>query len=154
MRYKISYQLTSIILLIVLSFSCAKEVLVDDLTFQKQLIGGIGSYQNTQKIWRLDSCAFNGKNYPLTAVQKKYTITYNFDGTFKDSDGYSGNWNVPKLDELVYFTNPVDTTLRITYNYKIVEINSAQFNIKLTKKVNKGVVYSPTSDEYFFKIAN
>lgn len=154
MKNKILYRYVFILVLMASLISCAKETLIDDLTFQKQLVGGVGSYQNTQKVWKLDSCAFNGKAFPLTATQKKYTITYNHDGTFKDSDGYSGNWDIPKIDELIYATNPVDTTLRISYIYKITEVNSAQLNIKLTKKINKGIVYTPTSDEYFFKIIN
>lgn len=147
---KIYYQ-TYLVTLLLLLFSCTKEVLVDDLTFQKQLIGGVGSYQNTQKTWKLDSCAFGGINHPLKPDEKEYTMTYFQNGTFKDSDGYHGSWNVPNLDELVvYYPTPSDSAL-----YSIIEVNSAQFKIKLTKQVRKSVVYTPpASEEYFFKIAD
>ena len=41
-------------------FSCAKQEVVSDLDFQKNLLAGSGSYQNTKHTWRIDSLTQNG----------------------------------------------------------------------------------------------
>ena len=53
-----SKQKTLVVLLFItaiVSFhSCSKEVPVDDIDFQRHLVAGTGTYENTKKIWKLD----------------------------------------------------------------------------------------------------
>ena len=69
------FLLKSIAFLFVLGclFSCSKEVIPSDIDFQRHLVGGTGNFQNTFKIWKLDSMSVDGKAYALTVNQKKYT---------------------------------------------------------------------------------
>jgi hypothetical protein len=74
--------------LVLLQIGCSKEVAVSDIDFQRHLIGGTGSFQNTFKIWKLDSISVDGKSLALTANQKKYTKKFYHSGAYIDSDGY------------------------------------------------------------------
>ncbi len=49
--------LLSFIFLLGTMISCSKEVVVDEIDFQRQLVGGTGNFQNTFKVWKLDSLA-------------------------------------------------------------------------------------------------
>ena len=129
-----------------LFFACAKEVPVDDIDFQRQLVGGTGSYDDTKKIWKLDSLAIDGKAFALTTNQKKYTKIFNHDGTYSDSDGYSGSWEIATIDNLSHVTSGVIAGSKITTKFQISEVNAAQLNVKL---LNTTAKY-----EYFFVIVN
>lgn len=134
------------LLTICIFFACAKEVPVDDLDFQRHLVGGTGSYDDTKKTWKLDSLAIDGKAFALTTNQKKYTKTFNQDGTYTDSDGYSGNWEIPTIDNLTHVTSGSTVGTKITTKFEVVEVNAAQFNLKLLNTTSKY--------EYFFVIVN
>ena len=127
--------------------SCAKTVATTPIQFQKQLLSGTGTYQNTQHTWQLDSTHVNGVNFPLTTLQKNFKKTYTFDGGYSDTDNYSGIWEITTLGKLketfIYkATNKQDSTV-----YDIVSINSVQLSI--SKKAISGQTVS-----YSFKIAN
>jgi len=127
--------------------SCAKTAATTPIQFQKQLLSGSGTYQNTQHTWQLDSTHVNGVNFVLTNLQKNFKKTYTFDGGYSDSDNYSGKWEITtlgKLKETIIYktTNKQDSTV-----YDIVSINSVQ--LSLSKKATNGQIIS-----YAFKIAN
>lgn len=127
--------------------SCTKTVATTPIQFQKQLLSGTGTYQNTQHTWQLDSTKVNGVNFALTTLQKSFKKTYTFDGGYSDTDNYSGKWEINTLGKLketfIYkTTNKQDSTV-----YDIVSINSVQLNI--SKKSTTGQVIN-----YSFKIAN
>ena len=126
--------------------SCTKEEVVSDVDFQRHLVGGTGSFQNTFKIWKLDSMAVDGKAYALTANQKKYTKKFYHSGAYIDSDGFTGTWEIAELNTLSHITAGVIATTKLTSKYEIVEVNSAQLNLKL---LNTTAKY-----EYFFIISN
>lgn len=126
--------------------ACSKEELVSDLDFQRHLVGGTGSFQNTFKIWKLDSVSIDGKAFPLTANQKKYTKKFLHSGAYMDSDGFSGTWEIGEINALKHITTGTVTTTKLTSNFEIIEVNSAQLNLKLLNTTPKF--------EYFFIIAN
>lgn len=130
-----------------LFYACAKEVPVDDLGFQNHLVGGTGSYEDTKKTWKLDSLAIDGKALSLSANQKKYTKTFNHDGTYTDSDGYSGSWEITAIDNLTHITGGVVAGSKITTKFQITEVNAAQLNIKLLNTTT-------SKYEYFFVVVN
>ena len=129
-----------------LFLACVKEVPVDDINFQRYLVGGTGSYDNTKKTWKLDSLAIDGKAFTLSTNQKKYTKTFNHDGSYIDSDGYSGSWEIPAIDNITHLTSGSTVGTKITTKFTISEVNAAQLNLKLLNTTSKY--------EYFFVIVN
>jgi len=139
---------TTILFIFTISFilnACSKEATVSDIDFQRQLVGGTGSFENTKKVWKLDSLAIDGKAFALTTNQKKYTKTFSFNGAYTDSDGFSGVWEIAKIDELSH-TSVSSTGTKVTSVYEISEVNSAQLRVKLLGTSSKY--------EYFFIISN
>ena len=127
--------------------ACSKTAVTPPLEFQKQLLAGTGSFQNTQHIWQLDSTKINGVNSILTNVQKNYKKTFTFDGGYSDSDNNTGKWEIPALNKLkqTFFyqlTNKQDST-----TYDIVFINSVQMSLSLKLANGQTAIYS-------FKISN
>jgi len=127
--------------------ACSKTTVTPPLEFQKQLLAGTGSFQNTQHIWQLDSTKINGVNSILTNVQKNYKKTFTFDGGYSDSDNNTGKWEIPALNKLkqTFFyqlTNKQDST-----TYDIVFINSVQMSLSLKLANGQTAIYS-------FKISN
>ena len=125
---------------------CNKSDFLDAVHFQKFLLAGSGNYKNTQHIWYLDSLVYNGIPYKLTTAQRQYNRTYLSNGTFTDSDGYSGRWDITNFDELsTYFKNNL-TGNYISSKWKIIDINSFKLSYNIT--------LSDTSKyEYYFKIS-
>ena len=139
--------LVSILFIVMTQLGCSKEVAVSDLDFQKQLVGGTGSFQNTFKIWKLDSISVDGKGLVLTANQKKYTKKFFHSGAYMDSDGFAGTWEIGAINALKHITSGTLTTSpKITSNFEIIEVNAAQLNLKLLNTTPKY--------EYFFIISN
>lgn len=132
--------------LILLQVGCSKEVAVSDLEFQQQLVGGTGNFQNTFKLWKLDSISVDGKPMVLTTNQKKYTKKFFHSGAYIDSDGFAGTWELNELNALKHVTSGIVSTVKLTSNYEIIEVNSAQLNLKLLNTTPKY--------EYFFIISN
>ena len=119
------------ILVFVLSiFSCAKQEVITDIDFQRSLLAGSGSYQNTKRSWKIDSLTQNGTVLKLTTAQKRYTKTFNTDGTYTDSDGNIGSWSMPTIKDLTIISKGGFSSVQITNKYQIVDINSAQLHLK------------------------
>ena len=127
-------------------YSCSKEVIPSDVDFQRHLVGGTGNFQNTFKIWKLDSMSVDGKAYPLTVNQKKYTKKFYHSGAYIDSDGFAGTWEIAEINMLNHVTTGALPTTKLTSKYEIADVNSAQLNLKLLN--------STTKYEYFFIISN
>ncbi len=139
-------KLISFILLFSTMISCSKQVVIDEIDFQRHLVGGTGSFQNTFKVWKLDSLAIDGKAFPLTVNQKKYTKKFYHSGAYIDSDGFSGTWEITELNNLTHQTTGIQPTSKLISKFEILEVNSAQLNLKL---LNTTAKY-----EYFFIISN
>jgi hypothetical protein len=144
-KYSLLYVVMAVCIACAFFVACQKDAPVNDIDFQRHLVAGTGSYENTKKIWKLDSLAVDGKAYALTTNQKKYTKTFNHSGAYMDSDGFSGVWEIAKLDELTH-TSTSTTGTKVTSVYEIMEVNSAQLNIRLLGTTSKY--------EYFFIISN
>jgi len=136
----------SFIFLVLIQIGCSKEVAVSDLDFQRHLVGGTGSFQNTFKIWKLDSISVDGKALTLTANQKKYTKKFYHSGAYIDSDGFAGTWELGQINALKHVTTGNTSSVKLTSSYEIIEVNSAQLNLKLLNTTPKY--------EYYFIIAN
>ena len=138
--------LVCLLFIVMTQLGCSKDVAVTDLDFQRHLVGGTGSFQNTFKIWKLDSISVDGKGLLLTANQKKYTKKFYHSGAYIDSDGFAGTWEIAELNALNHVTSGTLATTKLTSKFEIVEVNSAQLNLKLLN--------TTTKYEYFFIISN
>lgn len=127
-------------------FSCAKESIITDADFQKNLLAGTGNYQNTSHVWKLDSLTISGTPYKLSATEKAYTKTFNRLGSYIDSDGYAGTWALSTDNKLDITTTNALTNVKTKNVYDVVSLNAAQMQLKITG--TKGVY------QYFFIIAN
>jgi hypothetical protein len=134
------------ITLLIILISCNKSDFLSPVAFQKFLLAGTGNYKNTQHVWFLDSLVYNGVPYKLTTAQKQYNRTYLSNGTFYDSDGYTGKWDISNLNELnTYFKNSLTGTF-IPSKWKILDINSVRFSYTIA-------VSDTAKYEYYFKIS-
>jgi hypothetical protein len=110
--------------------SCAKQEVISDIDFQRSLLAGSGSYQNTKRTWKIDSLTQNGEVLKLSTSQKRYTKTFNTDGTYTDSDGNLGTWLMPSIKDLTIISKNGFSNIQITNKYQITDINSAQLHLK------------------------
>ena len=110
--------------------SCAKQEVISDIDFQRSLLAGSGSYQNTKRTWKIDSLSQNGVVLKLTTAQKKYQKTFNTDGSYTDSDGNIGSWSMPTIKDLTIISKGGFSNIQITNKYQIIDINSAQLHLK------------------------
>ena len=145
-RNSIKYVMYFIVLSFI--FSCAKSELVSELDFQKNLLAGTGAYQNTKKIWKIDSATNNGiiviKNGVsiLTPTSKKIiTITFGRDGSYIESDGNSGSWTLPSIKELrVSVVDGLNGNKR-AFKYEVVDLNAARLHLKFDSASFKQDLY-------------
>lgn len=118
--------------------SCSKADIISELNFQKSLIGGKGTYQNTQRIWKIDSMLVNDTSAVLTNTQKLFTKTYLFNGTFFDKDGVTGKWDISTIDvlkEYLYDTNGRYLFDSLTYHIDLISSNKFACTLNSTKKI-------------------
>ena len=115
---------------IFLIVSCAKKEVISELDFQKNLLAGSGNYQNTKRTWKIDSLTLNGAAYKLSTIQKRYTRTFSRDGSYTDSDGVIGTWEMPSTTELSLLYKAGLTSLPIKNKYTVVDISSIQLHLK------------------------
>lgn len=126
--------------------SCHKSDFMDSLNFQKFLLSGSGNYHNTEHRWFLDSLTVNGTSRPLTIKEKLYSRTFSYNGTFFDSDGYTGKWDIKKEDELtILFKNNL-TASYVESKWLIKDISSTRLTYQVTAADN-------SKYDYYFKIS-
>lgn len=132
--------------LLVITFSCSKQETGTLINFQRDLLSGKGTFQNTQRIWRIDSMYVNDVPVALTVLQKKYTKTFVYDGSYYDVDGVEGKWDIKQLDNLTeYLYDTAGRYLFDSLQYHIDELNSFQFKCTLnsSKKIKYIYVIAP-----------
>jgi hypothetical protein len=123
-NHSLSNKIIILMVMVICLFSCAKQEILTDLDFQKSLLAGSGSYQNTKRTWKIDSLTQNGVVLILSTAQKRYTRTFNTDGTYSDSDGNIGAWLMPSTKDLTIISNNGISKIKITNKYEVVDINS------------------------------
>jgi hypothetical protein len=147
MNLKLSIPYFIFFISIITIVSCSKTDIIPPLQFQKNLLAGTGTYENTQRIWQLDSTKIDGANLPLSIAQKNYKKTFTFDGGYSDSDNNTGKWEINTLNKLkqtiIYQSiGKQDSTV-----YDIISLNAAQMTLSLKSTNGKTAIYS-------FKISN
>jgi hypothetical protein len=140
-NHSLSNKIIILMVMVICLFSCAKQEILTDLDFQKSLLAGSGSYQNTKRTWKIDSLTQNGVVLILSTAQKRYTRTFNTDGTYSDSDGNIGAWLMPSTKDLTIISNNGISKIKITNKYEVVDINSAQLHLKYDSASIKQELY-------------
>lgn len=131
---------------ILLLLSCNKSEFLDKVNFQKFLLAGSGNYENTNHTWFLDSLVINGTPKVLSIKEKLYNRTYDHNGTFYDSDGYSGKWDIQKNNELITLFKNNFTSTFVESKWVIKEITSTKLIYQITNPDN-------SKYDYYFKIS-
>ncbi len=105
---------------------CAKEEALSPLEQNKIYLTGLGS---TPIKWLLKSLTSSVTVLPLTFAQKNYSKTYSKNGSYADSDGFVGSWDMPSTEQLIerYVNYPSGTPA--TQSYKIVSITATNLII-------------------------
>ena len=130
---KIHY-LCLFVIISIIQYSCTETELIDDLQFQKNLLSGTGSYNDIERTWKIDSITFNGEGLFLSNSQLNYTKTFSSSGKYVDSDGNSGLWEIPNINNLeIQILNTVTEKSLI---YMILDINSINLNLELVDQTN------------------
>ncbi len=136
------------ILFFSLLLSCAKTEVVPEEDFQKNLLAGTGSYQNTKRVWRIDSATNNGvvviKNGVSLATptsKKIITVTFSRDGSYTDSDGNFGTWTLSGLKDLkLNVLDGISGTKR-ALKYEVANLNAARLHLKFDSATYKQDLY-------------
>ena len=105
-------------------FSCKKKKETDPITEVKTTLSA-----NSIKDWRLSKLYINGNSQVLTSGQLVYKKTYKIDGTWLDTDGYSGTYSIESPLLLKEVTTVGGTG---TISYKINFLTSASLDIEYT----------------------
>jgi hypothetical protein len=133
----------SILVILIILVGCNKPSVLPDLEFHRFLLAGSGNYNNTEHTWSLDSLVVYGKPFALNALQKSYKKTFNYDGTYFDSDGFTGKWSMISVNELqVILNNSSAVNNKQTYN--VIDINSIRLSYSITSANGKF--------DYYYKI--
>lgn len=130
---------------VIVLLSCNKSDFLNDINFQKYLLSGSGNYHNTEHTWYLDSLVINNTPLKLTAKDKLYNKVFYANGNFKDSDGYTGKWDITSLNELTVSLKNNNNNSYIETKSQIIDINSFKFSYSVIGVNN-------TKYEYYFKI--
>jgi hypothetical protein len=147
MNLKFSIQYFIFFILIITILSCAKTDIIPPLQFQKNLLAGTGTFENTQRTWQLDSTKIDGANLPLSIAQKNYKKTFTFDGGYSDTDNNTGKWEITTLNKLKLTIIYQSIAKQDSTVYDIISLNAAQMTLSSKSTNGKTAIYS-------FKIFN
>jgi len=147
MNLKLSILYITLFIAIITVISCSKTDIVPPLQFQKNLLAGTGTFENTQRIWQLDSTKIDGANLPLSIAQKNYKKTFTFDGGYSDTDNNTGKWEITTLNKLKLTIIYQSMAKQDSTVYDIISLNAAQMTLSSKSTNGKTAIYS-------FKIFN
>ncbi|BDQ11670.1 hypothetical protein [Sediminibacterium sp. TEGAF015] len=114
--------------------SCSKEIAADPIAIAKATITGAA---NNPTIWRLTEVTVNGSaesNFSTISSNgsNTYMITFYQGGSFKDSDGVVGKWDVPNPQALSTSYVNLISGVEVLQSYLIEESNSNILKLKYT----------------------
>ena len=117
------------------------------MQFQKNLLAGTGTFENTQRTWQLDSTKIDGANLPLSIAQKNYKKTFTFDGGYSDTDNNTGKWEITTLNKLKLTIIYQSIAKQDSTVYDIISLNAAQMTLSSKSTNGQTAIYT-------FKIFN
>ena len=125
MKFK-SFIISFSFLVSILFIGCTKDETLSSLEQNKVYLTGLGA---TPTKWLLTSLTSSGTLLPLTAAQKNYSKTYAKNGTYADSDGFIGTWELSGTNQLIerYVNFPSGSPA--TQSFQIVSISATNLII-------------------------
>jgi hypothetical protein len=125
MKFKLCFISISLFASIVFT-GCAKEEALSPLEQNKIYLTGLGS---TPTKWLLTSLTSSVTVLPLTFAQKNYSKTYSKNGSYADSDGFQGTWDMSSSSQLTvrYVNFPSGTPA--TQTFQIVSLSATNLII-------------------------
>lgn len=114
--------------------SCSKEIAADPIAIAKATIVGAA---NNPTIWRLTEVKVDGSaesNFSMISSTgaNTYMITFFQGGSFKDSDGIVGKWDVPNPQAITTSYRNLISGVEVTQSYIIEESNGSILKLKYT----------------------
>ena len=114
--------------------SCSKEIAADPIAVAKATIVGAA---NNPTIWRLTEVKVDGSiesdlSIVSSAGANTYMITFYQGGSFKDSDGVVGKWDVPNPQSLSTSYTNLASGVEVVQSYIIEESNGSILKLKYT----------------------
>lgn len=114
--------------------SCSKEIAADPIAVAKATIVGAA---NNPTIWRLTEVKVDGSlesnlSYVSSIGANTYMITFYQGGSFKDSDGVVGKWDVPNPQTLSTSYINLISGVEVIQSYIIEESNGSILKLKYT----------------------
>lgn len=85
------------------------------------LTGNNGAYS----LWRLHNLVIDNSLRPYA----DYSMTYNLNGSFKDSDGMKGTWTLVNKDSVSQKISNATSGVYAVQGYRIVNISATQLNL-------------------------
>lgn len=118
-----------------LIFSCKNEASNQPEPDKMELLSS-----TTSKTWQIEKLYINDTMYVLSPIEKQYTVTYNADSTYVDSDGMGGKYlmdiNGTKLIETLTlggsgkFTYNIETLNASTLIMRLIDNGQSNPNIQ------------------------
>ncbi len=105
---------------------CTKEEALSPIEQNKIYLTGLGA---TPTKWLLTSLTTSVSTIPLTYAQKQYSQTFAKNGSYNDSDGFVGSWDMSSSSQLTvrYVNFPSGTPA--TQSFQIVSISASNLII-------------------------
>ena len=100
---------------------CAKEESLSPLEQNKIYLTGLGS---TPTKWLLTSLTSSVTVLPLTFAQKNYSKTYSKNGSYADSDGFIGTWELSGTNQLIEHYVNFPSGSPATQSFQIVSLSA------------------------------
>jgi hypothetical protein len=128
-----NYLLLSLIFLFIFN-SCKKDE--DPIAALKQKLT-----DNSTKVWKLSKLFVNGSQQTLTPGQLSYTKTFNTNGNWSDSDGYSGTFKI-ETTKLLKETTTVGGSGTVSYKINAIADNQLDIEYTIGQETYR-LVYAP-----------
>jgi hypothetical protein len=114
---------------LLLASSCNKKDTIAPLEQNKISLTGVSAIPTK---WTLTTLTSSGSVLTLTYAQKRYAKTFAKNGTYSDTDGFIGTWEISSTQQLTerYVNFPSGTTS--TQSYQIVSVSATNLILSYT----------------------
>lgn len=120
-------------------FACKKKDNDTPIPTKQELFSG-----KTSKTWQIQKLYINDTLYGLSPQELQYTVTYNSDSTYVDSDGMGGKYLMDNAGTKLIETLTIGGSGKFTYN--IETLNEASLIMRL---VDDGSGKNPNTQYHY-----
>jgi hypothetical protein len=94
-------------------------------------------FQLLCKTWQIEKLVINDTVFPLTAQDLNYTVTYQNDSTYKDSDGMAGRFELQNDGAFLVETLQIGGNGKFKYN--VETLNNSNLSLKVVSDSVKNI---------------